>query len=232
VSDVELTLRGERFVLLPERAVFWPAASTLLVADLHWGKDQSFRRHGIPLPTGDLDEELERLATASRRTEARRIVVLGDLIHDATGMTDEVVARVTAARRSILAVPEFVLVRGNHDRHLPRMPAPLGIEERHEPWLPEGRDGRFALAHDADAAAEALGGPAEPLAPYLFCGHRHPTVRLRPRRSGDSLRMPCFHVESTRAHLPAFCRFSNGPPVERRADDRVFAVVEETVVEV
>ncbi len=31
-------IAGERLVLLPERAAFWERASTLLVADAHWGK--------------------------------------------------------------------------------------------------------------------------------------------------------------------------------------------------
>ena len=34
---------GEQFVLLPERAVHWPAADALVVADVHLGKPEAFR---------------------------------------------------------------------------------------------------------------------------------------------------------------------------------------------
>ena len=44
--------RGERLHLLPERAVWWPAAGLLLVADVHLGKAATFRRLGQPVPAG------------------------------------------------------------------------------------------------------------------------------------------------------------------------------------
>jgi len=37
-------------VLLPERAVWWPATRTLLVADLHLGKCETLRANGAPMP--------------------------------------------------------------------------------------------------------------------------------------------------------------------------------------
>ena len=37
MTDVALTIVGEEVYLLAERALYWPNASTLIVADLHWG---------------------------------------------------------------------------------------------------------------------------------------------------------------------------------------------------
>jgi metallophosphoesterase superfamily enzyme len=42
---------AELLWLLPERAAWLPQARTLLVADLHLGKAETFQAHGIPLPS-------------------------------------------------------------------------------------------------------------------------------------------------------------------------------------
>ena len=104
-------------LLLPERALFWPRAGTLVVADLHWGKGATFRAAGIPIPVGTTSDDLARLDGALLRTGARRLVVLGDLFHARAGR----IATHTLAelRRWRGAAPELeiLLVRGNHDRH-------------------------------------------------------------------------------------------------------------------
>ena len=76
---------GESLVLLPERAAYWPAQKTLLVADFHLGKAASFRRAGIPLPPGTTSENVGRLGHALDRMKAKRVVFLGDFLHSAEG---------------------------------------------------------------------------------------------------------------------------------------------------
>ena len=61
MSDVMLTIAGEDVQLLPERALYWPRACTLVVADVHWGKAATFRAAGIPIPSGTTTEDLARL---------------------------------------------------------------------------------------------------------------------------------------------------------------------------
>ena len=53
MADELLLLRaGESLVLLGERALYWPTRQALLIADLHLGKADVFRRAGIALPSG------------------------------------------------------------------------------------------------------------------------------------------------------------------------------------
>src|SRR5919112_4797670 len=85
MSDITLTIAGEQIYLLSERAIYWPGASTLVVADLHWGKASTFRAVGIPIPIGTTSDDLARLDSALQRTQARRMVVLGDLFHAKAG---------------------------------------------------------------------------------------------------------------------------------------------------
>ena len=61
---VDCSVAGETLVLLPERAAYWPARKSLFVADFHLGKAATFRRAGIPLPSGTTSENVERLGRA------------------------------------------------------------------------------------------------------------------------------------------------------------------------
>ena len=58
---------GEVFRLLPGGAALWERTATLLVADLHVGKDATFRAAGLPLPAetgdGNASEQLRKPAS-------------------------------------------------------------------------------------------------------------------------------------------------------------------------
>ncbi len=206
-------MAGERLELLAERAAFWPERSTLLVADLHWGKTETFRAHGIALPDGTLGGDLGRLSAALARTGARRVVVLGDLVHHASGLTPGLTEQIVDFRRRWPG--EFVLVRGNHDKASIAFPKAWGVEivER------ELEDGPFLLRHEPVPAAGR----------YVWAGHLHPQVRLVGR--GDALTLPCYHLGRDVGVLPAFSAFTGGLLVRRRRGERVFALVEGHVIE-
>jgi uncharacterized protein len=210
---------GEALGLLAERALHWPAggggAGVLAVADLHWGKTESFQQHGIPLPAGVLADDLARLSAALALTGATRLLFLGDLVHSRQGLTPAVVQQVAAWRAQHPQV-QMVLVRGNHDRHVAQLPAAWGMED-----LPEQVDeGPFRFAHHPTPA------PGR----YVWAGHLHPMVRLG--GGADRLRLPCFHLGREVGVLPAFSAFTGGQDVTRRAGERIYAVAERHVVRV
>src|SRR5215213_2758960 len=80
---------NESLHLLPDRAVYWPARSTLLVADVHFGKCATFRSLGVPVPAGSTQKDLARLTKLIELTSARRLVILGDLVHARAGRQDD-----------------------------------------------------------------------------------------------------------------------------------------------
>lgn len=199
--------------LRPERALFWPERSVLAVADLHWGKSEAFQHFGIPLPSGVLEDDLARLSQVLHATGARRLLLVGDLIHSREGVTREVVQRVAAWREGHEV--ELVLIRGNHDRHLPTLPSIWRISEV-ESHLDEGP---FRFAHHP-----------EPVRGHYVCaGHLHPTVRLD--SGADRLRLPCFHLGPEVAVLPAFSAFTGGQDMRARTGERLFALAGDSVVE-
>ncbi|MBM4058530.1 MAG: DEAD/DEAH box helicase, partial [Planctomycetes bacterium] len=135
-TSASATASTADIVLLPGRVALLPATATLLVADLHLGKAATFRSQGMPVPEGPAQQDLDRLATLVIETDARRLIILGDLFHARSGCTDGVFAEF-AATRGRFAATEVLLVAGNHDRSVGRLPPGLGIDSvlrtHHEP---------------------------------------------------------------------------------------------------
>lgn len=181
----ELDVAGERLVLHAERALYWPARRMLMVADVHFGKGAVFRRAGIAVPSGDTEDDLERLDALIARFAPESLVVLGDLVHgDATGRSAWV-ARVKAWRQAhdTLAV---ALVAGNHDRHFDV--ASLGIDVRpHRVVEPP-----FVLSHHPERHA----------AGYTLAGHVHPGATVKD--GWRKHRLPAFVFDRDVGMLPAF----------------------------
>lgn len=211
-SRLDIEVAGECLVLLGERAIWWPTRQTVLVADVHLGKEETFRRQGVPLPRGGLDETLDRLSFCVEQMGAARLVVLGDLIHARSGLTDEVVETVGGWTEHLDA--ELVLVRGNHDRHLTDATMNWQMDVVGDALV----DGPFVLAHE----------PTKDPRGYVLAGHFHPTVRLR--AGGDTLRLPCFCFDDDVGMLPAFTPFSNGLVQKKTTGRRLYAVADGDVI--
>ncbi|KAF1048925.1 ligase-associated DNA damage response endonuclease PdeM [Xylophilus sp.] len=203
-------LGGEAVQLLPDPALWWPAAATLFIADLHLGKAATFRARGLPVPSGTTQANLARLAALMARYGARRLVVLGDFLHAAEAQTPAVLASL-AAWRAVHAALDIVLVRGNHDSHAGDPPSMLGIAVVDEPFLL----GPFAACHH----------PQRHATHHVLAGHVHPAIVLQgPAR--DALRLPCFCVEEAEGMtlLPAFGEFTGSAVLARAPGRRLFAV--------
>ena len=215
LPGLDIELAGQPVRLLGERALWWPARRTLVAADLHWGKDASFRRAGVAVPAGELDDQLDRLSRMLEGLDAQRLLVLGDLIHDARGLTPRVVDQIAAWRRAHLG-RRLILVRGNHDRHAPRMPSGWRLEEAGHALL----EPPFVWVHEPTPHPDG----------HAVGGHLHPTTRLR--AGADELRLPCFQITPEVTTLPAFTPFSAGPVVRRGRGARTFAIGDGEVFDV
>jgi uncharacterized protein len=216
---VDLEIAGERLLLHPERALFWPAARTLFVADVHLGKVESFRALGVPVPQGPTQSTLARLTRVLDATAAARLVVLGDLLHARQALEPATLVPLRHWRAAHAGV-EITLVRGNHDDHAGDPPRDLVIDVVDALH----RLGPFLLCHESPATGRQAGG-------YPLAGHLHPAVRIG-GRAHESLRLPCFWFGERGAVLPAFGDFTGGASFERRGGDRVFCIAEERVFEV
>ena len=210
---------GEAVVrLLPERAVWLPAARALLVADVHLGKAETFRSLGVPVPGGIGEATLARLDALIRAHRPRQVLVLGDLLHGPAAQCGSVLEPL-ARWRGRHAEVAVALVRGNHDDRAGDPPAECGIALLDEPaWLAELPD--LALAHAPSfggsarmPAAPAAGGPC-------IAGHLHPVLTLRGR--ADRARVHCFWRRGDTLVLPAFGGFTGGFAVAPQPGDALW----------
>lgn len=171
------------------RALFWPREGALLVADLHLEKASFFASHGQLLPPYDSRETLERLASAVRETEARRVYALGDNFHDGKGslrLEPHAAGMLAALTRAL----DWVWITGNHD---------AGAEEIAGGALAdEIVSGGLVLRHKAQV------GETRP----EFSGHFHPRLMLSAR--GRRIARPCAVMSEQRLILPAFGALTGG----------------------
>lgn len=189
-----ISIAGQIFCPLPERALWWPAQQALIVADLHLEKASALARGGQMLPPYDTADTIERLAAIAAHWDARKIYALGDSFHDAAGPT-----RLGHAARDALKIlakrAHIYWVEGNHDAdaqigdHLPG--------EVHGEMDVAG----VKLVHIAGQTPPAPGQGE-------ISGHYHPKYRLRQR--GQMLRRPCFLLAGQRLVLPAFGTLTGG----------------------
>jgi uncharacterized protein len=203
---------GRPLVLLAQRAAFLPDERTLLVADAHLGKAQSFRRLGVPVPGGTTAQNLETLSQLVERHAALAIVFLGDLLHSRHARSPATLRAFDEWRERHHALG-LRLVRGNHDLHAGDPPARWQVEVVDEPWSV----GALTLCHQ----------PRSVEGHYTIAGHVHPACVVG--RGIDRLRLPCFHFGARLGLLPAFGDFTGMPVVPAQPGDRVFVVAADAV---
>lgn len=202
------------FALLPGHALWWEAERTLFVTDLHFGKEASFRFHGIPVPDV-VSQDLARLDRLIRQTQCEQLVILGDLLHARSGRSsalEEQVARWRDQHDDI----DMKLIIGNHDRGAGNPPVSWRITCHEEPYLHRS----LQLVHHPQFTESA---------PTL-AGHLHPKFRLQGR--GERLNLPGFLLRNQTLVLPAFCSFVDHGLIQPERTDNVFVAADEHVLQI
>lgn len=206
----------QTFFLHPFKAIYWKEKSILLIADLHLGKAQHFRKNGLPVPPGVQHENWDRLYSLLIDFKPERVIFLGDLFH--SYLNTEYEDLVMLVRQ--FPHTTFELVRGNHDI----------LEESSYKDLqmiihdPELAIPPFNFSHFPKADSEL-----PPL--YNLSGHVHPSIKLF-GNGKQSIRLPCFYFGKQQGILPAFGSFTGTSGINPVKGDRVFVIVENQVMEV
>lgn len=214
-QDVSSDFKGVSLSLLREKAVWIKSLSTLLIADLHFGKAAHFRKSGIPIPEPVHDFDLHRLRRLHEEFRPVHTYFLGDLFHsdwnDQWGNLNQFLSQFIGT--------EFHLVKGNHDV-LSQRAYEQSILRIHEKPLTIGT---FVLSHEPmESVPEGL---------LNICGHIHPGVRLV-GKAKQSLRLPCFFQSNSQLLLPAFGNFTGLALVRPKDQEKVWAITEEKIIPV
>ncbi len=228
---MEVLWHGQRFTLLRERAAYWHDAKSLVVADVHLGKAAAFRAAGVPVPEAVTQADLIRLGAAIDACRATRLIILGDLLHAATGRKRETMESFATWRRAREEL-EIVLVRGNHDHSAGDPPASWDVR------VIGGRGEACEAGICGITGVRLAHEPSRVEGHGVLCGHIHPAIRLvhaafagATKAAGASVRLPCFWFTPDVAVWPAFGGFTGCAIVRPRAGDRVFGIAPQGVFE-
>ncbi|HVE16621.1 MAG TPA: ligase-associated DNA damage response endonuclease PdeM [Chthoniobacterales bacterium] len=209
-DELPLLLAGQDIVALAESALFWPRERTLFVADVHFGKDATFRNALRWVPPGTTTEDSERLSRLVERYRAAKLVILGDAFHSEHAREDATLQELHHWRKGFDT--DVLMVRGNHDRRAGGIARELGFEmvDEGHPMEP------FALHHHP--VAKFAGG-------YVLCGHLHP-VAAASGLARQRIRLPCFWIAKHQCVLPAFGGFTGGSSIRPSREDQVILVAD------
>ncbi len=214
MSALQWQVAGEVVMLLPQKAIYWPTTSTLIIADIHFGKAGTFRRLGVPVPHGTTAQNLQLIDELIARYPSKHLIFLGDFLH-AAGTSASTLQNLLIWRQSHHQIA-MTLVRGNHDLRAGDPPAILNIQVVDEPYLVKP----FAFCHYPDINSDH----------YVIAGHVHPAFRLS---SGhEKLRLPCFLFGASRAILPSFGAFTGSYNITPATGEHVFVVADDSVIKI
>jgi uncharacterized protein len=201
MTAAPIHLAGERLMLDPAGALFWPATALLAVSDLHLEKGSSYARRGQLLPPWDTHATLDRLVLLLRRYKPRIVVALGDSFHDVDGAGRLPAGELTRLK-AMTGAHRFIWVQGNHDPAPPR-----GVAGE---WTEAFAISTLVFRHQGTVAAQ----------PGEICGHHHPKAAVPAR--GGSVSRPCFVADTHRLMMPAFGAYAGGLDVRDPAITRLF----------
>ena len=184
-----------------DRAVFVPAAETLVLADVHLGKAAA---SSVDAPIDDGAAVCDRLEQVLAATDPTTVVVAGDLLHSFSRLPrgverdlDRLTATVDAAGAELLVTP------GNHDTMLETV-----------------FDGETALEYElADGETVVCHGHERPETPAdrYVVGHDHPALSIEGRKRPCVLYGPDAYEGADVLVLPAFTRLAAGATVNSMA---------------
>ncbi|WP_122090824.1 metallophosphoesterase [Halalkalicoccus subterraneus] len=178
-----------------DRALYVPDERTLVLADVHLGRD---RASNVQLPLGERRDLLERLDALLARFEPREVVVAGDLLHSFDRLPRAVERSLREVERRVdTAGARLVVTRGNHDTMLKSVFDPVA----------EYAVGDLVVCHGHERPPS--GGDA---AGYVI-GHVHPAITIEGRKRPCYLRGPADG--GAVLVLPAFTRLAGGVDVAR-----------------
>lgn len=201
------TIQGEDFIFDCRRAIYWPRRKILVAADLHWGKTQYMRQHGVAISDKVFEADLNRLSHLLEDYDTSTFLVLGDLIHHEKSLSKGVVDKVAWFRHEYPC--ELVLVKGNHDR-FSHFPESWGIVEESDFYIDH-----FYFVHEHKKRIKD----------FQFSGHVHPMLKLK--ADFDILRLPSFILSEKYCLLPAFSYLTGGQDIKLQKGEEGLALMEE-----
>lgn len=208
---MKLNYGHQEFIMHSSGCLYWPSSNTILIADVHFGKVDHFRKNGSALPGRVGFENFRKLNQVLAEFQPEELIFLGDLFHSTPNKDwDRFTAWVG------LQKVKMTLIVGNHDIFPSYYFEDLGIKV-----MPELMVETLFLTHH----------PEEREGFFNICGHLHPGYKLR-GQGRQQLKLSCFYKKKHQLILPAFGAFTGHFFIEPEEDEDVFVVSENLVLSI
>lgn len=209
MKTLKIKIGSHNAELHPYGVVFLPDTKTLLIADLHLGKVNHFRKSGIAVPIEVKKTNYQKLNALVELYQPVSIYFLGDLFHSIQNEEWQVFSNWL---KGLTFDPHLVI--GNHDRYSIKDLEISTLKLHHRINL-----NGLVLTHE----------PAEGEIGINICGHIHPSVLLRGRGKAVA-KVPCFAETKNSFVLPAFGDFTGTYTMKPNECKHVYLVLDDEVL--
>jgi uncharacterized protein len=213
-EKIKIEIQGQTLLLLKEKAMLWEEKNILLIADVHLGKANHFRKAGIPINGQIHKDDYENMNELVNKNNPSQVIILGDLFHSEDCCDwDETMLFFRKLNKSIL------FIKGNHDFLPPNayMQNEITIIESELIIEP------FIFTHKPIESKDKIGEL------YNLAGHIHPGIQIK-GKGRQNILLPCFKFSEKNGILPAFGRFTGLYKISNLKNDKIFALTGEEVV--
>ncbi|MDE1865212.1 MAG: metallophosphoesterase [Candidatus Micrarchaeota archaeon] len=196
----------------------------LVVSDLHLGYEGGMAKSGLAIPKANLKSVTGILAKAAKGRGVTRVIVVGDVKNDFSGVIGEEVNELREIVQAMKGISVAIeVVKGNHDNFLDSYSRALGIKVHGSQLL----EGGYLFAHGDKQLPKSSG-----VVGTVIIGHEHPSIGIR-SRAGTLERLRCF-LHGTFSYagrdtelivLPAIGYFETGSDVNLRGRGGVMSPV-------
>lgn len=211
--SISTVVAGAELTLHPEKVIYYPKESALIISDVHLGKSDHFRKSGIAVPQSVNQSNLDRIDDLINYYDPSRVIFLGDLFHSTLNSSWSTFNQLTNNYSTIV----FELVKGNHDILPQEIYDDSSLIIYNELIL-----GPFILTHIPLENKSEL---------YNLAGHIHPGVAMK-GKAKQYVKLPCFYFGDWQGVVPAFGEFTGMHKMETKPADQIFVVIKNNVKKV
>ncbi|QTY26636.1 ligase-associated DNA damage response endonuclease PdeM [Flavobacterium sp. CS20] len=208
---MELQLLQNNFILHQYGSLFWKEQNMLIVADLHLGKIEGFRKHANAIP--NLSNAVDYIHLEQNITQflPQKVVFIGDLFHSTLNKSWSIF-QAWVQHQPV----EFVLISGNKDFNPVTHFQDLGFQIAQQLDISD-----FRLTHKPEDTDEL----------FNICGYIHPGYKLR-SKTKQQLNLPCFYQKSNQLILPAYGSISGNSNITPKNDEHIYVLSDQSVEQV
>lgn len=104
---------------------------TLIISDIHTGYEESLHKNGYFIPKGNLSELQIRIEKTIKKTNIKRIILNGDLVHSFGKLTIKEKYALKDFITYLKKKAEIIIIKGNHDKILKFLVPDIELVEEH-----------------------------------------------------------------------------------------------------